>query len=70
MTNWHDYLKKDPAIANDELCATGTRIPASLILANLGDGLSTNEILRQYPSLKAEHIEATLAYAAESNEEK
>lgn len=37
----------------------------SVILANLAAGLSTEEILKSYPSLKQESILATISYAAE-----
>jgi uncharacterized protein (DUF433 family) len=35
------------------------------ILDSLAEGSSREEILRSYPSLHPEHIEAALAYAAE-----
>lgn len=37
----------------------------SIILDNLAAGLGEDEILRSYPSLKREHIQAAIAYAAE-----
>ena len=48
-----------------EICATGTRIPVTVILDNLAEGASPEEILTSYPSLRPEHIRAALAYAAE-----
>ncbi len=36
----------------------------SVILDNLAAGLSTDEILRSYPSLSPEAIQAAIAYAA------
>ena len=35
------------------------------ILDSLAEGATRDEILESYPSLKPEHIEAALAYAAE-----
>jgi len=35
------------------------------ILDSLAEGSSREEILKSYPSLKPEHIEAALAYAAD-----
>ena len=35
------------------------------ILDSLAEGASRAEILRSYPTLKREHIQAALAYAAE-----
>jgi uncharacterized protein (DUF433 family) len=37
----------------------------TVILDNLAEGSSRDEILRSYPSLLPEHIDAALAYAAE-----
>jgi len=65
MTVWKQHLASDPAICGGDLCARGTRIPVTVILDNLAEGSSQQEILRSYPSLRPEHIEATLAYAAE-----
>ena len=36
-----------------------------MILDNLAEGASSDEILTSYPSLRPEHIKAALAYAAE-----
>jgi uncharacterized protein (DUF433 family) len=65
MTLWQKYLGSDPAICGGDLCARGTRIPVTVILDNLAEGSSRDEILRSYPSLIAEHIDAALVYAAE-----
>jgi uncharacterized protein (DUF433 family) len=37
----------------------------SNILDSLAEGASRDDILRSYPTLSPEHIEASLAYAAE-----
>jgi hypothetical protein len=47
------------------MCAAGTRIPVTVILYNLGEGSTREEILCGYPSLRAEHLDAALAYAAD-----
>jgi uncharacterized protein (DUF433 family) len=43
----------------------GTRVTVSVVLDNLAAGVSREEILKSYPSLKAEDIDACIAYAAE-----
>jgi uncharacterized protein (DUF433 family) len=58
-------LGSDPEICGGDLCARGTRIPVTVILDNLAEGSSRDDILRSYPSLRPEHIDAALAYAAE-----
>ena len=65
MTLWQQHLSSDPTICGGDLCASGTRIPVTVILDNLAEGSSRDQILRSYPSLRPEHIEAALAYAAE-----
>ncbi len=60
-------LKKisvDPQICHGIACIAGTRIPISVILDNLADGVSREDIIKSYPSLKPEDIDAALAYAA------
>lgn len=49
----------------------GTRIPVELIVKMLSQGIAEDEILKEYPRLKADDIKAALAYASVvlSNEE-
>lgn len=65
MVDWQQYLSTSPDICGGQLCAKGTRVPVTVILDSLAEGLSREEILRSYPSLKLEHLEAAMAYAAE-----
>jgi uncharacterized protein (DUF433 family) len=44
----------------------GTRIPVELIVRMFAQGISENEILREYPRLQTEDIRAALAYAAQT----
>lgn len=46
-------------------CIRGTRIPVAVVLANLAEGLSAEEIVKSYPTLTAACIQAALAYAAD-----
>lgn len=43
----------------------GTRLTVELVLKALGDGSTAEELIKEYPSLKAEHIRAALLYAAD-----
>jgi len=67
---WQDYVTVDPEICHGKACIKGTRIPVSVILDNLAEGLSFEEILASYPSLTKEAIRAAIAYAAELTREK
>jgi len=48
-----------------EICATGTRIPVTVILDSLAEGATKDEILAILSGLRVHHIDAALAYAAE-----
>lgn len=63
--NWRDYITVDPAVCHGKACLTGTRIPVAVVLENLAAGLTLERVRASYPSLTAEAIRATLAYAAE-----
>ncbi len=65
MIDWRLYLVSDPLICHGQLCAKGTRVFVTNILDSLAEGASREEILHSYPSLKPEHIDAAIAYAAE-----
>ena len=57
-------IRVDPNICHGKPCIAGTRIMVSVILDNLAEDLSEDEILEEYPSLTTDDIKAVLAYAA------
>lgn len=63
--DWRERISVDPRICHGKACIKGTRIMVSIILDNLAAGVSTEEILKSYPSLSSEDIQAAIAYAAE-----
>jgi uncharacterized protein (DUF433 family) len=65
MVAWQDHLTRDPQVCGGQVCAKGTRVHVGVILDSLAEGSDPDEVLRSYPTLKREHIEAALAYAAE-----
>jgi uncharacterized protein (DUF433 family) len=62
---WRDRVTVDPCVCHGKACIKGTRIMASVILDNLAAGIPQEEILKSYPSISAEDIQAVVAYAAE-----
>ena len=62
---WQDHITVDPAVCHGKACIRGTRIMVSVVLDNLAAGLTVEEILKSYPSLNKESIQAAIAYAAE-----
>jgi uncharacterized protein (DUF433 family) len=67
---WNDYITVDANICHGNACIKGTRIMVSVVLDNLAAGLSIEDILRSYPSLKQESILAAIAYAADLTRER
>ena len=67
---WRDYISVDSQICHGKACIRGTRIMVSVVLANLAAGVEREELLRQYPSLPPEAIQAALAYAADLAQER
>lgn len=63
--DWRQYITADPEVLHGAIRFAGTRIPVTVVLDNLADGADPAEILVQFPGLKAEHVPAALAYAAE-----
>ena len=63
--DWRPYITSDPQIMHGTVCFRGTRIPVSVVLDNLAVGETSERILDQFSTLKAEHIPAAIAYAAE-----
>lgn len=62
---WRNRISVDPEIHHGEPCILGTRVPARIIVGSLADGLSVDQVLREYPQLQPEDVLGALAYAAE-----
>jgi uncharacterized protein (DUF433 family) len=63
--NWRERISVDSKVCHGKACIKGTRIMVSVILDNLAAGESVEGILKSYPVLKEEDIQAALRYAAE-----
>jgi uncharacterized protein (DUF433 family) len=64
MKEYLQYISIDPEIRFGKPCIKGTRIAVNDILGWLASGMTHEEILEDYPSLKEEHIKAVLSFAA------
>ncbi|MEQ8171265.1 MAG: DUF433 domain-containing protein [Candidatus Eremiobacterota bacterium] len=60
-----DSISTDPSVCHGKACIKGTRIMVSVILDNLAACVSNDEILKSYPALKKEDIQAAISYAAD-----
>jgi uncharacterized protein (DUF433 family) len=64
MINYSDYIEINPEKRFGRPIIKGTRISVYDVLNWMANGMSTAEILSDFPELKADHIRACLAYAA------
>lgn len=65
QANWKNHIVSTPDVLRGKPRIKGTRITVSLILGYLAAGKTTEDILREFPDLKAEHVAACLDYARE-----
>ena len=61
----HPRISQDPGVMVGKPVIAGTRIPVDFILRQLSGGLTTDELLEAYPTLKRDDIPAALAFAAD-----
>ncbi len=59
-----DRITFDPQIMAGQACIRGMRIPISLVINLIANGLSVTEIIEDYPYLEPEDIQQSLKYAA------
>jgi len=70
----HDSLlnriSTDPHVCHGRPCIRRHRIWVSLIVDLRAAGMTSEQILEQYPGLEADDIRASMAYAAEMTRER
>ena len=64
-----EHIIRDKRICGGESVFKGTRVTLRTVLASLAAGEKPETILEQFPTLKAKHIRAAIAFAAASAEE-
>ena len=62
-------ITHDPAVMGGRPCLRGMRVTVGIVVGLLGAGHSVDDILRAYPYLEKDDIQAALAYAAWRSEE-
>ncbi|MEA3415208.1 MAG: DUF433 domain-containing protein [Thermodesulfobacteriota bacterium] len=65
-----ERISIDPNVCFGKPCIRGTRIWVSLILDFLANGMTTEEVLEEYPQLTIKDIRAAIAYGAEMTRER
>lgn len=53
-------LSVDPEIMHGEVCFAGTRVPLTVLLDNLAEGMGIDEFVRHYPTVKRDQAEAVV----------
>lgn len=61
---WQDYIEQRPEIMHGKPLFRGTRLTVEHILRELGSGMGHEELLANYPTLRPEHLQAAMLYAA------
>lgn len=61
---WLHRIAADPNICHGKPCVKGTRIMVAVILDNLAEGVTAEQIVAEYPPLTLEDVRAAIAYAA------
>ena len=59
-----DRITFDPAVMGGRACIRGMRMSVSLVVNLVANGMSTEDIVREYPELEAEDIRQALQYAS------
>ncbi len=58
-----DRITFDPEILRGRACIRGMRIPALVIVGQIAQGASVDEILADYPDLEVEDTQQAIQYA-------
>jgi uncharacterized protein (DUF433 family) len=59
-----DRITFNPQIMGGRACIRGMRIPVSVIVGQIAHGVSSEELLKDYPDLEADDVKQALEYAA------
>jgi len=63
------WIVKDPDYVNGRLAIRGTRLPVSLVLQCLGEGMTVREIKRTYTDFPDEALKEVMLVAAQALED-
>jgi len=63
--DWRERIVSDPEILVGKPTIRGTRLSVEFVLGLLASGWTTEQILKNYPQLQKEDIQAALTFALE-----
>ena len=67
---YYKRITVDPCKMGGVPCIRHLRIPVATVVSMVADGITSEEILRDYPDLEKEDIHEALLYAAEAVRER
>jgi uncharacterized protein (DUF433 family) len=59
-----ELISADPQVMHSQAVVAGTRVPVSVVLDCLAAGMTTEEIVAEYPTVTAAGVRAAAAYGA------
>jgi uncharacterized protein (DUF433 family) len=59
-----DRITQNPSVMGGKPCIRGMRVTVGMIVGQIGDGVSVEELLSDYPYLERDDIMQALRYAA------
>jgi len=60
---WYEpYIVSDPEVLSGTPVIAGTRLPASVVAANVKAGMTIEQVIAAFPSINAEQAKAAVAY--------
>jgi uncharacterized protein (DUF433 family) len=64
VIRWEDYVEERKDVMMGNPVFRGTRLTVEHVVKELGSGMTPEELLSNYPTLKPEHVRAAMLYAA------
>jgi len=62
---WQEHIEKRNDVMHGKPVFAGTRLTVEHVLRELRTGITHDDLLRNYPRLKPEHLQAAIKYAAD-----
>ena len=65
MNPYSDYIEIKPGVRFGRPCIKNTRISVYDVLSWLASGMTSKDIMEDFPEINEQHIQSCLAYAAD-----
>lgn len=69
MSDYREFITRDPAICGGEPVVAGTRVTIRTLLSSLAEGATVAEIVADFPAVSEEAVWGVIAFAAASAQE-